>query len=74
MLTNAPDVIVAGCQQSYAHKFVFSDQEQKQGVKLIAVPRFSATQSIVLLDCSSLVSYELAFGASDTQTNSMEVE
>ena len=63
VLNKAPDVFFAGCQPSYGEKLIFQHKNsQESAVKIVSVPTFALTRSIVLLDLTTLESYELKFG------------
>ena len=63
VLDKAPDVFFAGCQAQYEEKLIFQHKNsQESAVKLISIPTFALTRSIVLLDLTTLESYELKFG------------
>lgn len=51
---------ICGASKSFLSKTILG---QDHVVKLVAVPAFSKTRSIVLLDADSLESYELSFGS-----------
>ena len=61
VIEKSPDVYFAGCQSSYGSKLV-QQPNTTQAVRLISVPSFAKTMSIVLLDVNTLDSYELIFG------------
>eukprot|EP00347_Sterkiella_histriomuscorum_P004668 403359564 len=72
IIDKAPHVYFAGNQAAYQEDVLLADNNQKhsnssfiQGVKLISVPTFSQTKSIVLLDLSTLQSYEVKFDLSE---------
>ena len=63
VLEKAPDVFFAGCQSSYGENLIFQHKNSKESaVKLLSIPTFALTRSIVLLDLTTLESYELKFG------------
>ena len=63
MIERAPDVLYAGCQPAYGEQTIFQHKNSKESaVKLLSVPTFAKTRSIVLLDLQTLQSYELKFG------------
>jgi len=59
----APDVFFAGCQPKYQEEIIYQHKKSKESaIKLLSIPTFIKTKSIVLLDLESLQSYELHFG------------
>lgn len=61
IVKQAPHVFFAGCQPRYAEEII--TQKGGAGVlKLLSVPTFALTRSIVLLDVNTLQSFELSFG------------
>lgn len=71
---NGPDVLFTGCQSKYQAELLYQDAAKFKttAVKLICVPTFAFTHSIVLLDLETLQSYELGFSAA-TKTVSMDL-
>ena len=60
--TQGPDVFFSGCQSQYQEQVILQDSKFKNtAVKLISVPTFALTKSIVLMDLQTLQSYELKF-------------
>ena len=79
----APHVYFAGNQESYGERLVCSEVSgaggaSRQAVKLLSVPGFRRSKSIVLLDVTSLQSYEIKFdisqGIMPIRDSAMEVE
>ena len=65
VLHDAPHVYFAGNQELYAERLVTSGVVTcRQAVKILSVPAFRRTRSIVLLDVSTLQSYEVKFDLS----------
>lgn len=63
VIDRSPDVFFAGCQPEYQERVVFQHKNSRESaVKLLSVPTFAKTRSIVLLDLQTLESYELKFG------------
>ena len=63
VIDRAPDVFFAGCQPSYGEATIFQHANSRESaVKLLSVPTFAKTRSIVLLDLATLESYELKLG------------
>ena len=63
MIDRAPDVFFAGCQPEYGEATIFQHKNSRESaVKLLSVPTFAKTRSIVLLDLATLESYELKLG------------
>lgn len=63
VMDRAPDVLFAGCQPSYCEETIFQHKNSRESaVKILSVPTFAKTRSIVLLDLETLQSYELKFG------------
>lgn len=63
VIEQAPDVFFAGCQPEYGEETIFQHKNSKEsGMKLVSIPTFAKTRSIVLLDLETLSSYELKFG------------
>ena len=63
VINRAPDVFFAGCQPSYAEETIFQHKNSRESaVKLLCVPTFAKTRSIVLLDLATLQSFELKMG------------
>lgn len=61
----APHVYFAGNQEKYGEKLVESGiQTCRQAVKMISIPSFRKTNTIVLLDVSTLQSYPVTFDLS----------
>lgn len=58
----APHVFFAGCQPAYGEELLTQDKSADSILKLVSVPTFALTRSIVLLDVQTLESYELKFG------------
>ncbi len=58
--SQAPHVYFTGNHSVYAERLIYSSAT-KQAVKLLAVPEFRHTRSIILLDLSTLESYEVKF-------------
>ena len=61
VLHEAPHVYFAGNQETYGERLI---QSGHHAVKLIAIPAFHKTKSIVLLDVTSLESYEVTLDLS----------
>jgi len=61
VLHEAPHVYFAGNQDSYGESLI---QSGHHAVKLISIPAFHKTKSIVLLDVTSLESYEVTLDLS----------
>lgn len=57
--TEVPHVYFTANAPKYSYKLVKEDQHF---VKVITIPDYSRTQSIVLLDLETLQSYEVSFG------------
>lgn len=63
VINTAPEVLFAGCQPCYSEETIFQHKNsQESAVKVLSVPTFAKTRSIVLLDLTTLESYELKFG------------
>ena len=63
VIDRAPDVFFAGCQPNYGEATIFQHANSRESaVKLLSVPTFAKTRSIVLLDLATLESYELKLG------------
>ena len=63
VIERSPDVMFAGCQPSYSEQLIYQHKKTKESaVKIISVPTFALTRSIVLVDLETLESYELSFG------------
>ena len=63
VMDTTPNVFFAGCQPEYQATTVYeSEANPDKVVKLISVPTFAKTRSIVLLDLETLQSYEVKFG------------
>ena len=63
VIDRSPDVFFAGCQPVYEEATIFQHKNSRESaVKLLSVPTFAKTRSIVLLDLETLESYELKFG------------
>ena len=63
MIDRSPDVFFAGCQPAYEEATIFQHKNSRESaVKIISVPTFAKTRSIVLLDLQTLESYELKLG------------
>ena len=70
MIDRSPDVFFAGCQPVYEEATIFQHKNSRESaVKLLSVPTFAKTRSIVLLDLETLESYELKFGRPYQVTN-----
>ena len=55
VIERAPDVLFAGCQPCYGEETIFQHKNSRESaVKLISVPTFAKTRSIVLLDLETL--------------------
>lgn len=66
----APDVFFAGCQPKYQEEIIYQHKKSKESaIKLLSIPTFVLTKSIVLLDLQSLQSYELHFGQADSASD-----
>jgi len=51
VIDKAPDVFFAGCQEKYASEVIKKfDDSHEAAVKIISVPTFAKTLSIVVLD------------------------
>jgi DNA polymerase delta subunit 2 len=61
VLHEAPHIYFAGNQEIYGERLI---QSGHHAVKLIAIPAFHKTKSIVLLDVTSLESYEITLDLS----------
>lgn len=75
----APHVYFAGNQEAYGERLVTSTVTTcKQAVKILSLPIFRKTKSIVLLDVTSLQSYEIKFDVSNgimpTRDSAMEMD
>jgi DNA polymerase delta subunit 2 len=63
VIERAPDVLFAGCQPTYSEKLIYQHAKSKESaVKLVSIPTFALSRSIVLIDLETLQSYELSFG------------
>ena len=63
MIDRSPDVLFAGCQPAYEEATIFQHKNSRESaVKIVSVPTFAKTRSIVLLDLQTLQSYELRLG------------
>ena len=64
VIETKPKVFFAGCQPEYQSALVYESEANREAttVKLISVPTFAKTRSIVLVDLETLQSYELKFG------------
>jgi DNA polymerase delta subunit 2 len=62
VVDRAPHVFFVGCQPTYAEEVIYQHKSEESLLKLISVPTFARSRSIVLLDTKSLQSYELKFG------------
>ena len=62
VVQSAPHVFFAGCQPAYGEEVVYRDEACDSLVKLLCIPTFALSRSIVLLDTVTLQSYELRFG------------
>ena len=58
----APHVFFTGCQPEYQEQLIVQHKSGESMLKLISVPTFAASRSIVLLDIKTLQSFELKFG------------
>ena len=80
VVDHAPHVYFAGNQDCYGERLVCSEVSgaSRQAVKLVSVPGFRRTKSIVLLDVTSLQSYEVKFdishGIMPIRDSAMEVD
>jgi DNA polymerase delta subunit 2 len=79
VMLQAPHVYFAGNQEEYGERLVTSGLTTcKQAVKILSVPIFRKSKSIVLLDVTSLQSYEVKFdlshGIMPTRDSAMEVD
>lgn len=60
-----PHVYFAGNMLDYRTELIQKGKQAKNGfVKVICIPSFNKTQSIVLLDIQTMESYEVKFGIS----------
>lgn len=72
------DVFFAGCQPKYGEELIFQHKNSvESAVKLLSVPTFAQTRSIVLVDLETLESYEVKFGkprASEAEARSAAMQ
>jgi DNA polymerase delta subunit 2 len=69
VIDECPHIYFSGNQEAFGERLLI-DQKSKQqiyrqGVKLISVPSFQRTRSIVLMDLGTLQCYEVSFGLSE---------
>jgi len=62
VVNRAPHVLFAGCQHEYAEETIYQHKSEESLLKLVSIPTFALSRSIVLLDVKTLQSYELKFG------------
>ena len=67
IIHECPNVYFTGNMDQYEERLVYSTVNiaSKQAVKLISVPTFRKSKSIVLLDLGTLQSYEVKFDLSE---------
>ena len=62
-MTRFPHVYFCGNQPAYSERFLF--KEKGQVLKLLSVPRFRESGTLVLLDMTSLESFQIRFKGDD---------
>ena len=65
LYTQVPHVYFVGNMEAYKEELITNSADAKQSLKVISLPTFSKTHSIVLLDMQTLESYEVAFDLSE---------
>jgi len=60
VIMDAPHVYFAGNQPTYCTKLI-KNEEENEATRVICVPSFRRTKSVVLLDLDTLQSYEYKF-------------
>ena len=65
LYTQVPHVYFVGNMEAYKEELITNPADAKQSLKVISLPTFSKTHSIVLLDMQTLESYEVAFDLSE---------
>ena len=63
--TQVPHVYFVGNMEAYKEELIINEANVKQSLKVISLPTFAKTHSIVLLDLETLESYEVAFDMSE---------
>lgn len=69
VLEECPHIYFSGNQEEFGERLLMENkgkqQLYRQGVKIISVPSFQRTKSIVLMDLATLQCYEVSFGLSE---------
>lgn len=60
-----PHVYFVGNMEAYKEELITNDTNYKQSLKIISLPTFAKTHSIVLLDMQTMESYEVVFDMSE---------
>ena len=65
LFTQVPHVYFVGNMEAYKEELITNPADTKQSLKVISLPTFSKTHSVVLVDMQTLESYEVAFDLSE---------
>ena len=65
LFTQVPHVYFVGNMEAYKEELITNPADTKQSLKVISLPTFSKTHSLVLVDMQTLESYEVAFDLSE---------
>lgn len=65
LFTQVPHVYFVGNMEAYKEELITNPADTKQSLKVISLPTFSKTHSVVLVDLQTLESYEVAFDLSE---------